>query len=65
MNIMVYGADVIGSLYHTIRQMRNFVHPGKAATERPWIEVDAFDFADAEGIFTALFATINGRKATT
>jgi hypothetical protein len=52
-------------LAHTIRQMRNFVHPGKAATERPWIEVDAFDFADAECIFTALFATIHGRKATT
>jgi hypothetical protein len=52
-------------LAHTIRQMRNFVHPGKAATERPWIEVDAFDFADAEGIFAALFATIHGRKATT
>jgi hypothetical protein len=52
-------------LAHTIRQMRNFVHPGKAATERPWIEVDAFDFADAEDIFAALFATIHGRKATT
>jgi hypothetical protein len=53
-------------LAHLIRRMRNFVHPGKVAVERPWIEVDALDFADAEIVYTTLFATMyKGKVAFT
>lgn len=45
-------------LAHLLRQMRNYVHPGKVSTERPWIEVDGHDFADAEIVYTTLFTTM-------
>lgn len=49
-------------LAHLLREMRNYVHPGKVATQRPWIEAEAHDFADAEAIYTTLFATISRGK---
>lgn len=49
-------------LAHVLRQMRNYVHPGKVATQRPWIEVDEHDYAEAEVIYTTLFATLSRGK---
>lgn len=46
-------------LAHLLRQMRNYVHPGKVSSDHPWIEVDGRDFADAETVYTALFATMH------
>lgn len=46
-------------LAHLLRQMRNFIHPGKVATEHPWIEADDHDYTDAEIIYTTIFATVS------
>jgi hypothetical protein len=43
---------------HSLRKMRNFVHPGKRATERPWIEAEQSDWKDAESIYLTLLSTV-------
>jgi hypothetical protein len=48
------------SLAHKLREMRNFVHPGKVGVERPWIAVDELDYEKAEAIYTALNAALGG-----
>lgn len=48
-------------LAHLLREMRNYVHPGKLARERPWIEVDEDDFRYAEAIYVALLTSIDRR----
>ncbi len=45
-------------LAHILRQMRNYVHPGKYARERPWSEPDEGEYKDAEAIYVALLATV-------
>lgn len=45
-------------LAHTLRKLRNFIHPGKVCVDRPWIEAERRDFEDAETIYTTLFATV-------
>ena len=45
-------------LAHLLRQMRNYIHPGRVCTHRPWIEVERRDFDEAEVIYTTLFATV-------
>lgn len=44
-------------LAHLLRQMRNNVHPGRVAIDRPWIEVEDQDYAQAEAIYTTIYAT--------
>jgi hypothetical protein len=45
-------------LAHLLRQLRNYIHPGKVCNERPWIETERRDFDDAEIIYNTLFATV-------
>ncbi len=45
-------------LAHILRQMRNYVHPGKYARERPWSEPDEGEYKDAEAIYFSLLATV-------
>ncbi|HEX6902897.1 MAG TPA: hypothetical protein VF789_24490 [Thermoanaerobaculia bacterium] len=45
-------------LAHLLRLMRNHVHPGKYARERPWIETDERDYRDAEAIYLILLARL-------
>lgn len=47
------------ALAHILRRMRNYVHPGRVAKERPWIEADEHEYNDAEAIYTTLFATVS------
>lgn len=48
------------ALAHILRRMRNQVHPGRLANERPWIEADDHEYNDAEAIYATLFATVSG-----
>lgn len=50
-------ADPAG-LAHSLRQMRNNIHPGRVCTENPWVETELRDYEDAELIYTTLFATV-------
>ncbi|MCC4118645.1 hypothetical protein LLG90_25120 [Aromatoleum toluclasticum] len=51
-----------GGLAHSLRQMRNYVHPGKVAEERPWIEVDQVEYTSAEAIFTTISSIVADAK---
>jgi hypothetical protein len=56
------GTLVPGELAHSLRQMRNYIHPGRVVEDRPWIEADQIDYTSAEAIFTAIFSTVSGAK---
>jgi hypothetical protein len=43
-------------LAHLLRRMRNYVHPGRVAKDRPWIEIEKEDYEQAEVIYTTIFA---------
>jgi hypothetical protein len=45
-------------LAHLLRRMRNHVHPGKQARERPWCETDERDYQDADAIYVVLLFTL-------
>lgn len=51
-----------------LRMMRNNVHPGRQARERPWVEVDKRDYEDALAIYTIVLSALRifrtGRQAT-
>lgn len=51
------------ALAHILRQMRNYVHPGKVARERPWVESDENEYKDAEAIYTTLLATVSSASS--
>ena len=48
-------------LAHSLRSMRNFVHPARRARERPWSEADEGDYRDAEAIYVVLMSKMAGR----
>jgi len=50
------------SLAHMLREMRNYIHPGRQARENPWAIVGEDDYKVAEAIFIALKATIFKRS---
>jgi len=50
-------------LAHVLRLMRNHVHPGKCARERPWIEKDERDYKDAEAIYLILLSRLGHIKS--
>lgn len=45
-------------LAHQLRQMRNYIHPGRVCTDRPWVEAERRDFEGAQVIYTTLFAAV-------
>ena len=45
-------------LAHLLRRMRNYVHPGKQARERPWVETDAQQYQDVHDIYVVLLSTL-------
>lgn len=47
------------ALAHSIREMRNRIHPGRVALDYPWIEFSERNFAHAELIYATLFATLS------
>ena len=47
-------------LAHVLRLMRNYVHPGKRAKERPWSETDEQEYRDAESIYLILLSALGG-----
>ncbi len=49
-------------LAHSLRQMRNYVHPGKVATERPWVEADEVEDTMAESIYATISSTVTTTK---
>lgn len=46
------------ALAHALRLMRNYVHPGRRARERPWSEVDEREYRDAEAIYIVLISIL-------
>ena len=46
------------ALAHVLRLMRNYVHPGKRARERPWSQTDEQEYRDAEAIYSVLISTL-------
>ncbi|MDD3276661.1 MAG: hypothetical protein PHP93_06400 [Kiritimatiellales bacterium] len=42
------------SLAHMLRHLRDCIHPGKMAREKPWIEFEERDYQDANAIYLAL-----------
>jgi hypothetical protein len=44
-------------LAHLLRVMRNGVHVGRVAKERPWIATEREDYEQAEAIYTTVYAT--------
>lgn len=49
-------------LAHQLRILRNFVHPGRVAQDRPWIESDEREYALAAAIFETLRQTLSGAR---
>jgi len=47
------------ALAHSLRDMRNRIHPGRVALDHPWIELSERNFAHAEVIYSTLFATLS------
>lgn len=45
-------------LAQLLKQMRNQVHPGRACSDRPWIEAAQREFDDAELIYATLYAVV-------
>jgi hypothetical protein len=46
------------ALAHRLRRLRNYVHPGKRARERPWAETDEREYEDVEAIYVLLDSTL-------
>jgi hypothetical protein len=47
-----------GGLAHLLRLMRNYVHPGKYAREKPWSKTDEREYQDADAIYIVLLSTL-------
>jgi len=45
-------------LAHLLRRMRNYVHPGRRARERPWLETDEREYQDANAIYVVLLSIL-------
>ena len=45
-------------LAHILRLMRNHVHPGRHAREKPWSETDEREYQDATSIYVVLLSTL-------
>lgn len=46
------------ALAHVLRLMRNYVHPGRHARERPWSETDEHEYRDADAIYAVLISVL-------
>ena len=49
------------ALAHTLRRMRNFIHPARRARECPWSEVDEGDYKYADSIYVILRLKMLGK----
>jgi hypothetical protein len=49
----------VASLAHSLRSMRNYVHPGRRVRHRPWSEADERDYQDAYDIYAVLFSILS------
>ena len=47
-------------LAHILRNMRNYIHPGRYAKDKPWSEISERDFKDAYSIYTLLLSKLAG-----
>ncbi len=43
-----------------LRKMRNYVHPGRYAKEKPWCEISKRDYNDAYAIYIILLSEVGG-----
>ena len=46
------------SMAHVLRNMRNYIHPGRHARERPWSVTDEQEYRDANAIYVLLLSTL-------
>ncbi len=60
-----YAQYAPAALADILRNMRNFVHPGRCMRESPWSETDERDYKDAEAIYVALRSKLLGRRSLT
>lgn len=49
------------ALAHILREMRNYVHPGRRARERPWVDTEERDVQDAEDIYVILLSALRSQ----
>lgn len=47
-------------LAHILRNMRNYIHPGRYAKDKPWSEISERDFKDAHAIYTLILSKLAG-----
>jgi hypothetical protein len=47
-----------GGLAHFLRFMRNYVHPGRHARERPWSTTDESEYLDAAAIYAVMISLL-------
>lgn len=47
-------------LANLLREMRNYIHPGRQAKEKPWSEVSKRDYDDAYAIYIVLLSKLAG-----
>jgi hypothetical protein len=45
-------------LAHQLRRLRNQVHPGRYARERPWSETDEREYQDADSLYVVLLSVL-------
>jgi hypothetical protein len=45
-------------LAHRLKEIRNYVHPGRVSKERPWVAAESRDYEDALGFYKALHARV-------
>lgn len=49
-------------LAQRLREIRNYIHPGKISVEKPWVEIEKRDFQDVEAIYVTLLATVDDKS---
>lgn len=49
-------------LAQRLREIRNYIHPGKISVDKPWVEIEKREFHDVEAIYMTLLATVDDKS---